>query len=83
MNKLHFPRDDTATLRNRESLMRLLVDLIDHCRRVDFKDDAWVESQKRFLDDGTICEANRYIKKIGRAMGIKFSDCNRSATQSN
>ena len=83
MNKLHFPRDDTATLRNRESLMRLLVDLIDHCRSVDFKDDAWVESQKRFLDEGTICEANRYIKKIGRAMGIKFSDCNRSAAQSN
>jgi hypothetical protein len=75
MNKLHFPRDDAAELRDKESLMRLLIDFTNHCQGVDFSDAGWIESQKTNIDEGTLCEANRYIKKIGRVVGIRFSDC--------
>jgi len=79
MDKLQFPHDGREARTSDESLFKLLLDFTNYCRdhAEDLENQEWIESQKITLDQDTILQANKLIKKIARKFGFRLSDSRR------
>jgi len=70
MDKMKFPGEQDSAPAPRESINQMLANFVSYCDNADLEDRSWIANQKLLVEEDIFRNANLYIKKLGRKLGI-------------